>query len=219
VGKELFGLAKLVSGPEISRRRFQTFVRLLEVFIAQPCQDLHVQLLSQEIETLHASLRQLGRVKPPGWPVGVDQDQPETSQENTDNDGPIKVQTLVSRVLEYLRAHHTDPMLSLSQVAHAVGKNEKYVAHLFAQQVGMRMRTYVTMLRVQRVCALLLQSRRTIEEVAHDSGFTCLHQFRHSFRQAIGVTACEYRQIFGVGPSETLPDPPPPVSSQGQRPT
>jgi AraC-like DNA-binding protein len=82
------------------------------------------------------------------------------------------------------------------QIATALGKNEKYVTHLFAQQVGERMRTYITTRRVRRACELLLQTDRTIYQIACDSGFAHASHFRQSFRRTIGVTASEYRQIF-----------------------
>ena len=68
-----------------------------------------------------------------------------------------------------------------------------------AQQVGERMRTYITTLRVRRACELLLQTNRTIEQIASDSGFARTAQFRQSFRRTIGVTASEYRLIFTAG--------------------
>jgi YesN/AraC family two-component response regulator len=120
------------------------------------------------------------------------------AQEEPSDPSPI-ARTLIGQLLEYLNKHYAESDLSLSQVADAVDKNPKYVTHLFAQQVGERMRTYITTLRVRRACELLLQTNRTIEQIASDSGFTRTVQFRQSFRRTIGVTASEYRQIFTAG--------------------
>ena len=67
---ELIGLAKFVSGPEIPRERFRFLVDLLEVLVARPCQELHVVLLREEIQTLQASVNQLRRTKRPARPIG-----------------------------------------------------------------------------------------------------------------------------------------------------
>lgn len=197
LGDELIGLAKFVSGPEIPRERFRSLVSLLEVLVARPCQDLHVVLLREEIQTLQGSVNQLRRANRPGRPTGSGDETPLIREEP--GAPSANAQTLIGRILEYLNEHYADSTLSLSHVAEAVDKNPKYAAHLFAQQVGQRMRTYITTLRVRRACELLLQTNRTIEQIASDSGFARTAQFRQSFRRTIGVTASEYRQIFTAG--------------------
>jgi AraC-like DNA-binding protein len=137
---------------------------------------------------------QLQRVRRLPWPLGTNDDR--HASRGPDNDGARSTQSLVSQVLDYVGDHYTDRNHSLDEVATALKKNEKYITHLFAQRVGTRMRVYITMLRVQRACMLLLQTNQTIEEIARESGFAGTPQFRKAFRRAIGVTATEYRQIF-----------------------
>ena len=194
---DLIGLAKFVSGPEIPKERFRSLVSLLEALVTRPCQDLHMFLLREEIEALRASVNQLRRAKRPSRSTGSNEDMPPAREEP--GDPPPNAQTLIGQLLEYLNTHYVESDLSLTQVADAVEKNPKYVTHLFAQQVGERMRTYITTLRVRRACELLLQTNRTIEQIASESGFARTVQFRQSFRRTIGVTASEYRQIFTAG--------------------
>jgi hypothetical protein len=42
---ELVGMAKLVCGPEVSKKRFRSLAHLLQVMIVQPCQELPIVLL------------------------------------------------------------------------------------------------------------------------------------------------------------------------------
>jgi AraC-like DNA-binding protein len=189
LGHELLGLAKFVSGQELPKERFRSLVGLLEALIARPCQKLHVLVLREEMHGLQVSVNQLREVKQPVLPTEHNIDLPATTE----------TQTLISQVLDYLNAHYTDRDLSLDHVAGAVGKNEKYLSHLFVQQVGDRMRPYITTLRVRRACELLLQTSQTIDQIASDSGFAHTAQFRQSFRRTIGVTASEYRQVFAAG--------------------
>ncbi len=197
LGEELIGLAKLVSGPKIPRERFRSFVSLLEVLVARPGHELLVVLLREELQTLRASVNQLRRIKGPSRPTGSGKDMPPTWEDP--GDSPEGARTLIGHILEYLNAHYAEGTLSLGQVAGAVDKNPKYVTHLFTRQVGERMRTYITTLRVRRACELLLQTDRTVKQIASDSGFTRTVQFQQSFRRIIGVTASEYRQIFTAG--------------------
>ena len=197
LGDELMGFAKFVSGPEITDERFALVADQLELLISRSCQDLHVALLQEEIRALRASVNRLERAKRPRAIAGSD------GHASGDGDSPkpatAPCPSLISQVLDYLHDHFTDRDLSLSCIAKAVGKNEKYLTHLFAQQVGERMRTYITLLRVRRACELLLTTNRRIGEIARDSGFAHRLQFRQAFRRAMGVTASEYRQIFAVG--------------------
>jgi AraC-like DNA-binding protein len=194
LGDELLGLAKCVCGPEITPGRFRSCVRLLEDMIVRPCLELQDALLRDEIRVLHAEVNRLRRVKRP-VPLGdTSVDLP--AAKDRDGAGAPGDQSLISQVLDYLREHFADSDLSLARVATAAGKNEKYVTHLFSQQVGERMRTYITRLRVRCACELLLQTNSSIEAVASGSGFAHPAQFRHSFRRAVGVTASEYRRIF-----------------------
>jgi AraC-like DNA-binding protein len=196
VGDELLGMGKLVCGSEVSEAKFRSLVRVFEALILRPCQDFHVSLLRREIHDLETSVNQLQRVKLPvrsvsGYGVGT--------ESGGMQDNAPGVQVVIGRVLKYLGLHFAERDLSLVQVAKAVGRNEKYVAHLFVQQVGQRMRTHINSLRIQRSCELLLQTGETINQIACDCGFGDPSQFRQAFRRAMGVTATEYRQIFSPG--------------------
>lgn len=194
VGEEFLGLVKFVSPAGIPKKRFRSLVGLLEDLIARPCQELQVFLLREEIQALQSSVTRLRQAKRPAWPT---RELPDLSATNDQVNGQSpQAQTLISQVLGYLNEHFADRELSLVQVACAVGRNEKYVSHLFTQQVGRPMRPYITSLRVRRACELLLQTSRTIEQIACDSGFASGVQFRQAFHRTIGVTASEYRQIF-----------------------
>jgi AraC-like DNA-binding protein len=107
-------------------------------------------------------------------------------------------------VLDYLNEHFTDPALSLTEVARVIRKNEKYLAHIFAQQVGERMRAYVTALRIRRACELLLATPRSVEQVAREAGFRSTVQFCQLFHRNVGLTATEYRQVF-ASPTSAAP--------------
>jgi AraC-like DNA-binding protein len=194
LGDELLGLAKCVSGPEIPAERFRSFVGLLETLISRPCQELRILLLQEEVRTLQGSVNRLRQAKRPAGLIRNLPDAP-TAEDLPDDRSP-EAQTLISQVLDYLDKHYAESELSLLQVAGAVGRNEKYVAHLFVHHLGERMRPYITSLRVRRACELLLQTSKAIEQIGRDSGFSHGVRFRQSFRRNIGVTASEYRQIF-----------------------
>ena len=194
LGGELLGVVKFVSGHEISAERFALAADQLELLIARPCLDLHVALLQEEIRAVRACVSRLERAK---RPAGLASSKGLTSSGGDPSQPSIaEPPSPISRALEYLNDHYTDRDLSLTQVASAVGKNEKYLAHQFALQVGERMHRFITTLRIERACELLLTTGRRIEEISCASGFAHSLQFRQAFRRAMGVTASEYRQVF-----------------------
>ncbi|MBI5837491.1 MAG: helix-turn-helix transcriptional regulator [Candidatus Eisenbacteria bacterium] len=162
--------------------------------ITRPCQDLDAHLLKEEIRALRASVNRLHQTRQPFRPVV---ETAGTREADARGDGKaVQLDSLISRILDYLHRQYADSDLSLVRVAKAVGKNEKYVAHLFARTIGERMRTYITRLRVRHACELLLQTDRAIQEIARESGFAHSAHFRQSFRRIVGVAASEYRGIF-----------------------
>jgi AraC-like DNA-binding protein len=197
LGAELVGLGKLVCSPQVPKSQFQSFVIVLKALLNQPCQNFYASLLEGEVQTLQSAVELLRRSEESasGSEVGAN------LQSEKPRNNPLSAgnQDLISQILEYIDLHYTDRELSLVQVAQAVGRNEKYIAHLFTQQVGERMREYVNRLRVQHSCKLLLQTEQAIHQIARASGFGSAAQFRRSFRRAIGVTASRYRQIFTAG--------------------
>lgn len=134
LGNRLLGLAKLVCDPAIPEKRFRTLVGLLETLIARPCQNLEVLLLREEVHTLHVSMNRLRRATKPVWGGGSATNRFTTR--NAEGDSIGKAQDLICQVLSYLDQHYTESGLSLRQTANAMGRNEKYLAHLFVQQIG-----------------------------------------------------------------------------------
>jgi YesN/AraC family two-component response regulator len=127
-----------------------------------------------------------------------------SSGRNQTRSAAAQSQSLISQVLDYLNGHFANRDLSLTRIAEAVGKNEKYLAHIFAQQVGERMRACVTALRIRRACELLLATPRSVEQVAREAGFRSTVQFCQLFHRNVGLTATEYRQVF-ASPTSAAP--------------
>ena len=194
LGDELLGFAKCVAPQELPLKRFRASVGLLEALVSVPAQALSILLLKEQVETLQGTVDGLRRTR---RSEGQSQDGlPGRAAVGRSSAHPLQEKDLTCRVLAYLGDHYVDSRLSLSQVAEAMGRNQKYISHTFRKRIGLRMREFIIMLRVIHACDLLLHSNRPIAGIARDSGFTHPVQFRNSFRSAVGVSASEYRQIF-----------------------
>jgi len=122
---------------------------------------------------------------------GLDPPPPTSATSPAGAQGPV-----ARRALAYVGRRYLAPTLSLAEVAHALGCNEKYLAHRFSEVVGQHMRAYVVARRLHHACTLLLRTDMLVKQVGLDSGFHDPAQFTRSFHRHLGVSPREYRRIF-----------------------
>lgn len=94
----------------------------------------------------------------------------------------------------YLDSHYYTTDLNLDEVADAVGLSKYHLCREFNHLYGISPGKYLANLRLQKSCALLLQSRQhTIAEIASMVGFSNDNYFCKVFRKAFGTTPTQYR--------------------------
>lgn len=98
---------------------------------------------------------------------------------------------LVAKVKELLAT--TGELLSLSQIAHAVGASPAYLTDLFHRIVGMPIYRYQTRLRLARALGQLPHAE-DITQLALDLGFSSHSHFSSTFRSTFGITPSNYRE-------------------------
>jgi two-component system response regulator YesN len=86
-----------------------------------------------------------------------------------------------------------DQDISLKYVAEQVQMNHQYLSTLFKAETGSNFMEYVTELRIERAKELLRDTNLKIYEVARLSGYANAKHFMNMFKQAVGVTASEFR--------------------------
>lgn len=68
-----------------------------------------------------------------------------------------------------------------------------HLVRLFHKQYGITPNEYISKLRIENAKKLLI-SKKTIIEIAHDSGFRSLTAFYENFKRVTGTTPTEYRK-------------------------
>ncbi|MEU3985335.1 helix-turn-helix domain-containing protein [Streptomyces sp. NPDC026672] len=97
------------------------------------------------------------------------------------------------RVMAFLRAHHTDPGLSVDDVARACTISRRALYRLFEASPG-GIVTLLRRIRVDHARALLhADPARSLESIALACGFGGERQFYRVFRQETGTTPGEFR--------------------------
>jgi AraC family transcriptional regulator len=86
-----------------------------------------------------------------------------------------------------------DRSLRFDVLARDAGLHPVYVARAFKRHVGMSMSEYVRAARVRHARHLLTSSRRSIDAIAGEAGFTDASHLCHTFSALLGVTPRGYR--------------------------
>ena len=101
-------------------------------------------------------------------------------------------QDALGAVIRYIGAHYREP-LSRSELALAVGYNESYISHLFAQQLQTTFVDYITALRLKDARDLLQNPDITVSQISLTLGFGSIRSFNRAFYREFGVNPTTYR--------------------------
>ncbi|EPR21314.1 AraC family transcriptional regulator [Agrobacterium sp. TS43] len=83
--------------------------------------------------------------------------------------------------------------LSVEQLAEELGVSYPYFRRLFREQTGMSAKQYQMTVRIQRASDLLMNTDKSIKEIAGLLGFHSAFHFSTQFHQLVGYTPSNYR--------------------------
>ncbi|MFC4320467.1 response regulator transcription factor [Litchfieldia salsa] len=86
--------------------------------------------------------------------------------------------------------------LSLNDVAKHVHLNSSYLSVLFKEQVNMTFSEYVTRSRLQLAKQLLINTDKTITNIAEEAGYGTSKYFIKLFKEHEGLTPSKYRKLI-----------------------
>lgn len=99
---------------------------------------------------------------------------------------------LVNQIKEYLLRNFARP-LTLGEVAWHVRKSEEHVARVFRRVTGQTVFDYLRTIRLETAKTMLIDSDRTLTEIAARSGFGSLALFSRNFSHYVGRSPSAYR--------------------------
>jgi AraC-like DNA-binding protein len=102
----------------------------------------------------------------------------------------------LNRVVEYVNEHVVDE-LSLAVVARVAGMSESRFSRYFARATGSTFSEFVTRLRVNKACELLMRPDLLVQQACYQAGFNNLANFNRRFLEMKGVTPSEFRRQVG----------------------
>lgn len=103
---------------------------------------------------------------------------------------------VANRMMEYVRLHCYEK-LTLCDLSGILGYSEDYLSRLFHEHVQCSFRQYIHLLRMQRATKELLNSVKTIQEIASDCGYNNAKFFSKAFMKCQGISPSAYRNMYG----------------------
>ncbi len=99
----------------------------------------------------------------------------------------------VQRAIDYIEAH-LDEELELSALAEESYTSVAQLYRMFYALTGHPVKDYIRKRRMSVAAHHLRNSKRTVEDLAWDSGFESYHSFAKVFKKIVGVTPAAYRK-------------------------
>ena len=113
-----------------------------------------------------------------------------------DNDSPFYSTPLTPPIIEalyYMEKHYPDK-LTLDTVAGISGFSPAHFSKVFQSQLGKSYSEYLSDIRLRHVQELLLTTKKTITEIALETGYTYPGNLTEQFKKKIGMTPMAYRK-------------------------
>ena len=108
-------------------------------------------------------------------------------EKNTDTE-----QALMLSISNYINEHYLDD-ITLKSMAEELKYQYNYLSRCFAKIFNMPFKDFVNTYRIEHAMLLLDENKKSIAQIAYDSGFQSVRNFNHVFRKKTGITPIEYR--------------------------
>jgi len=99
---------------------------------------------------------------------------------------------LISRALDFIK-HNAAHRMTVDDVANHVGTSRKLLELRFREICNDTILAHIHRARLDKVCADLTYTAKSIQDVSRDCGFTNLTYLKTFFRRQTGMTMTEYR--------------------------
>lgn len=109
--------------------------------------------------------------------------------------------TIIENAKRYIEANCRS-QIGYRDVAREVFISPSYFLSLFKKETGTTYVDYLTSVRIEKAKRLLVETDKTITEIAFDLGFNNANYFSNIFRKATGISATEYRKPEKSGTPE-----------------
>lgn len=86
-----------------------------------------------------------------------------------------------------------DTTLNISSIAAYMGKNPKYIARVFRQEMHEGILDYINRVRIKKAIVLLASGKEPVKVVGQKVGYATYKSFSRAFTKVMGVTPRTYK--------------------------
>lgn len=101
----------------------------------------------------------------------------------------------ITGIMKYIQDHYNEP-IQMEELAKKWKISSRYVRKYFAGQIGMSCSEYITALRMNKAKEMLWESRKTITDIALETGYGTPQYFSRIFKSEVGMSPSEYRSSW-----------------------
>lgn len=99
---------------------------------------------------------------------------------------------MVRQARDYVFSHIGEPVTT-EALSRELGMNRTYLCKLFAEETGLTINQYVTLIKMEEARRLLDISQKSIAEISEYLGFSSQSYFQKVFKKSFRMTPTEYR--------------------------
>ena len=104
----------------------------------------------------------------------------------------------IERICYDMQQKFKNPDYKVSGAARKAGISDVYFRRLFKEELGMSPLQYLITLRIAHAKNLITYEKKSVSEVASESGFSDIYYFSRMFKKATGFTPTEYRRYVNA---------------------
>ena len=109
----------------------------------------------------------------------------------------------LSKITTYMREHYTEE-LKLSEMANLFGYSDAYLSRMFKKYAKINFKTYLQEIRMSYAYRELMNTEKTVSQIALDNGFASSRAFSREFQKKYNRLPSEVRQKFNTTPKEKM---------------
>jgi AraC-like DNA-binding protein len=125
-----------------------------------------------------------------GW---LEQELLEIMEDLSNKKGSSRRDEIVTEIVEYVKTHLHDPMLTIEEISEHVSLSTRYIRQLFKDVFETTLSDYIMEERIKMVKGLLETTAWTVTDIGERSGFQTKSHFFTTFKKATGMTPSQYR--------------------------
>ncbi len=101
----------------------------------------------------------------------------------------------IDDAIQYLNKHYNSSELKISHLADKVNMSEKNFRRIFYDIYNENPYSFLQKLRINKAEILLLNTAKSVSDIAMQCGFCDVYSFSHCFKKHMGVSPAEYKKL------------------------